>query len=176
MRFFKKYIPVLCPIAVIIIYAILFSTNDIYPFGEKTISWGDMDQQTIPLLCCFKDVLAGKSSFWLSLQNAGGINFFGVYFFYLSSPFTYLVVFFTKEMMPCAVNVMVVLKLATASATMAIYLKNAVAVCSPSCGTITSAGLSADGWRTSLKPANSAHPRMLCRSFYAKSVTKTQKP
>ncbi|MBR3863691.1 MAG: YfhO family protein [Clostridia bacterium] len=131
MRFFKKYIPVLCPIAVIIIYAILFSTNDIYPFGEKTISWGDMDQQTIPLLCCFKDVLAGKSSFWLSLQNAGGINFFGVYFFYLSSPFTYLVVFFTKEMMPCAVNVMVVLKLATASATMAIYLKNAVKQANP---------------------------------------------
>ena len=62
------------------------------------------------------------------LRNLG---FFGIYFFYLSSPFTYLVVFFTKELMPCAVNVMVVLKLATASATMAIYLKNAVKQANP---------------------------------------------
>ncbi len=131
MQFIKKYIPLFCPIVVIIIYAILFSANDIYPFGVKTISWADMDQQTIPLLCCFKDVLERKSSFWLSLQNAGGINFIGVYFFYLSSPFTYLVVFFTKEMMPCAVNVMVILKLATASVTMAIYLKNAVKNANP---------------------------------------------
>ena len=131
MKFFKKYLSIFCPLVVIAIYAILFSIKNVYPFGEKTISWGDMDQQTIPLLCCFKDVLEGKTSFWLSLQNAGGINFFGVYFFYLSSPFTYLVLFFSKEMMPCAVNVMVILKLATASLTMAIYLKYAVKNANP---------------------------------------------
>ena len=125
----KKLTPLLSSIAVIIIFALLFACNNIYPFGELSISWCDMDQQTIPLLCEFKDILSGKSDFWLSLANAGGMNFFGVYFFNLSSPFTYLIVFFEKSQMPLAVNILVLLKLALSAFTMALWLKSAVKGC-----------------------------------------------
>ena len=90
-----------------------------------------MDQQTIPLLCEFKDILSGKRDFWLSMQNAGGMNFYGVYFFNLSSPFTYIVAFFDKADMALAVNLMVALKLATASATLTVWLKYAVKNANP---------------------------------------------
>ena len=123
MRIFKRLTPIVSFLAVLLIYGIIFSLNDIYPFGELTISWCDMNQQTIPLLCEFKDILSGRSDFWLSLENAGGMNFFGVYFFNLSSPFTYLVLFFEKSAMPLAVNIMVVLKFATAALTFALWLK-----------------------------------------------------
>lgn len=122
MKFFKKISPLLSFFGVLLIFAVIFKFNDIYPLGSKTISWCDMDQQTIPLLCAFKDVLSGKSDLWLSLENAGGMNFFGVYFFNLSSPFTYLVLFFEKSAMPLAVNVMVVLKLAFSALTFSLWL------------------------------------------------------
>ena len=123
MKIIKRLSPLISFAVSLLIFGIIFALNNIYPFGKLTISWCDMNQQTIPLLCEFKDVLSGKSDFWLSLENAGGMNFFGVYFFNLSSPFTYLVIFFEKSAMPLAVNIMVVLKLATAAAAFAVWLK-----------------------------------------------------
>ncbi len=123
MRILKKMYPIFAFLASLFIFMVLFALNGIYPFGEKSISWCDMNQQTIPLLCEFKDVLSGKSDFWLSLENAGGMNFYGVYFFNLSSPFTYLIVFFDKTEIPQAVNIMVVLKLSLAAFTFAFWLK-----------------------------------------------------
>ncbi len=122
----KKLSPLLSCAVTLLIFSVIFALNNIYPFGSLTVSWCDMNQQTIPLLCEFKDVLLGKSDFFLSLENAGGMNFFGVYFFNLSSPFTYLILFFDKADMPLAVNLMVVLKLALSSATFCIWLKHAV--------------------------------------------------
>ena len=123
MRILKKISPLISCFAVLIIFSILFKINGIYPFGNLSISWCDMDQQTIPLLCVFKDVLSGKSDFWLSLENAGGMNFYGVYFFNLSSPFTYLILFYDKVEIPLAVNLMVILKLAFSALTFSIWLK-----------------------------------------------------
>ncbi|MBE5765529.1 MAG: hypothetical protein E7339_08065 [Clostridiales bacterium] len=146
MRIFKRLTPIVSFLAVLLIYGIIFSLNNIYPFGELTISWCDMNQQTIPLLCGFKDVLSGKSDFWLSLENAGGMNFFGVYFFNLSSPFTYLVLFFEKSAMPLAVNIMVVLKLATSALTFALWLKYYVKNANPVLVIALSVAYAFSGW------------------------------
>lgn len=130
-RNLSKFSYIISALIVFALFSVLFALNDIYPFGKLTISWCDMDQQTIPLLCELKDVLTGKQSFFLSLQNAGGMNFYGVYFFNLSSPFTYLILFFDKADMPLAVNLMVILKLVTAALTFSLYLKYEIKNCSP---------------------------------------------
>lgn len=123
---FARTYPAFAFVISLVLFAIIFKLNKIYPFGKLTIAWCDMSQQTIPLLCNFKDVLSGKSSLWLSLENAGGMNFFGVYFFNLSSPFTYLIAFFDKSQLGVAVNVMVALKLSLASATFTYWLKREI--------------------------------------------------
>ncbi len=92
-----------------------FAVGGMFPFGKGTLAWCDMSQQLIPLFCDFKDVLSGESSFFHSTANAGGMNFYGVYFFFLSSPFTYLVAFVSKADIPYLMNILVILKLATAS-------------------------------------------------------------
>ncbi len=122
----KKIYPLFSFVIVLLIYVSIFSANKIYPFGDLSIAWCDMSQQTIPLLCSFKDVLSGERSLWLSLENAGGMNFFGVYFFNLSSPFTYLILFFEKSQMDVAVNLMVVLKFALSALTFTLWLKTEV--------------------------------------------------
>jgi len=117
------YSYVFSAIAVFVLFAVLFSKNNIYPFGKLSVSWCDGDQQFIPLLCDFKDILDGKSGFFFSNGNAGGMNFYGVYFFNLSSPFTYFIAFYQKNQMAQAFNVIVMLKLITSAATMSLLLK-----------------------------------------------------
>lgn len=94
-----------------IILLTAYLAGEMFPFGEGTVSWCDMNQQAIPLLCDFKDILSGKSSLFLNTQNAGGMNFYGVFFFNLSSPFSFLAAFVDKSQIPYLMNVLVVLKL-----------------------------------------------------------------
>lgn len=94
-----------------IILLTAYFAGEMFPFGEGTVSWCDMNQQAIPLLCDFKDILSGKSSLFLNTQNAGGMNFYGVFFFNLSSPFSFLAAFVDKSQIPYLMNILVVLKL-----------------------------------------------------------------
>jgi hypothetical protein len=82
-----------------------------------------MYQQVIPLLTDFKDVLSGKQSLFFNLNNAGGMNFWGVFFFFIASPFSLLVVFFKKTEIVYLVNILIVLKLAMSAFTSSLYLK-----------------------------------------------------
>ena len=85
MAWLKKFIFLFPPVFVLIVTLALFKGNGLYPFGTKTLSWCDMDQQVVPLLIDFKDILSGKEGFFFSFKNAGGMNFFGVFFFFLST-------------------------------------------------------------------------------------------
>ena len=94
MEKLKKLIPfVVPPVGVAAIMLIVFKACGMYPFGDGSVSWCDMNQQVVPLLMDLKDVLDGKSSLFLNLNNAGGMNFYGVFFFFLASPFSFLVKF-----------------------------------------------------------------------------------
>lgn len=109
------------PSIVFIAMLIYFASNGYYPFGNMTVSWCDMDQQVVPLLIQLKDVLAGKSGLFLNFKNASGMNLFGVYFFFLSSPFTFLVTFVPKEKIMLFANVLVVLKMCVIALTASVY-------------------------------------------------------
>ena len=119
----KKLVFLFPPIVVLVATLITFKANGLYPYGGKTISWCDMDQQVIPLLIDFKDILAGKEGFFFSFKNAGGMNFFGVFFFFLSSPFSFLVAFVDKSEILSFANILVLLKLCTISLTASLYFK-----------------------------------------------------
>lgn len=114
----------LAPLMVLAVFSFVFALNGFYPFGNASVSWCDMNQQVIPLFCNFKDVLSGNSGFFLNFNNAGGMNFFGVFFFFLSSPFTFLVAFFSKAEIPLLMNVLVVLKLCASAVTACVYFES----------------------------------------------------
>ena len=95
---------------------LVYACFGLYPFGEKTLSWGDMDQQVVPLLMELQDILRGDSGFFLNLQNAGGMSFYGVFFFFLASPFSFLALFWEKAQLYLLANLLVLLKLSLAAA------------------------------------------------------------
>lgn len=94
-----------------------FAAGGLFPFGWGTISWCDMNQQAIPLLCCFKDILAGRDGAFINFANGAGMNLYGVIFFFLSSPFSFLAAFVHKADIPFLMNIIVILKLCTAGLT-----------------------------------------------------------
>ncbi len=111
------------PLLVFLVLGYAFKLLGLYPFGDQTISWCDMNQQVVPLMNDFKDILDGKSSMFLNFENAGGMNFWGVFFFFLASPFTFLIKFVAKENIMLFMNVMVILKLMLSSLTAMIYFR-----------------------------------------------------
>ena len=121
LRVLRKFVWVFPPVIVLVSMLTIYKSNGLYPFGIDTISWGDMDQQVIPLMSNLKDVLLGKEGAFFSFSNACGMNFFGVFFFYLSSPFSLLVVFVDKAEIASFMNVIVMLKMCTVAGTASAY-------------------------------------------------------
>ena len=99
----------------------MYAVFGLYPFGSKTLAWCDMSQQVIPLLMELKDILSGQSGIFLNLQNAGGMSFWGVFFFFLASPFHILVLFVDKADIYMLVNVLVLAKLSLAASTASLF-------------------------------------------------------
>ena len=121
-QWFLRLIWLVPPIIVLSAMLSLYSENGLYPYGNKTVSWCDMDQQVVPLLMDFKDVLSGKEGFFFSFKNAGGMNFYGVFFFFLASPFTFLIAFVEKGDIALFVNILVMLKMCAMAGTASFYL------------------------------------------------------
>ena len=119
-KYYSLFLPPLLTLAVMLF---VFKNYNIYPFGQGSIAWCDMNQQGIPLLMDFKDMLSGKDNVLFSMQNAGGMSFWGVFCFFLSNPFSLLSVFVPKEDIIFFVNIMVILKLMLCSLTAAVYFR-----------------------------------------------------
>jgi len=122
MRKRRSY--VIAPAAVFIIMMSVFFIYSMFPFGNKTLSWCDMNQQVIPFLMDFKDILSGKANIFLNMQNSGGMNFWGVFLFFISSPFTFLVAFVNKADMYLFVNLFVTLKMMICALTASIFFNH----------------------------------------------------
>lgn len=107
-------------IMAVILYA--YKLDGAFPFGKGTTAWGDMIQQVVPLLIDFKDMLAGKDGVFLNFNNAAGMNMWAVIFFFLASPFSFLVVFIKKTDMLYFANILIMLKLMVCGGTASLYL------------------------------------------------------
>ena len=102
----------------------VYAAYGLYPFGTRTVSWCDMNQQVVPFLMDFRDILFGKTGMFLNLQNAGGMDFWGVFLFFVSSPFSFLAAFVEKGRMYDFVNILLILKLmACAACACAFFLR-----------------------------------------------------
>lgn len=109
------------PVVILVAVGVFFAVFGIFPFGSKTVSWCDMNQQTVPLLMDLKDILNGRGSLFYSTGNAGGMNFWGVFLFFIASPMYLTVKFVEKSHIIYLVNILLAVKLALSAFTAAIY-------------------------------------------------------
>ncbi|MBR1421877.1 MAG: YfhO family protein [Ruminococcus sp.] len=119
----KNYSLLASPLIVMALILAVFYKGGLYPFGNHSAAWCDMYQQVIPLLTDLKDILSGKQSIFFNLNNAGGMNFWGVFFFFIASPLSFLVVLFKKTEIVLMVNLLIVVKLGLSAFTSSLYMK-----------------------------------------------------
>ena len=86
-------------------------------------AWGDMTQQSLPLLLDFKNILSGEFDLFLNTANSGGMDFWGVFLFFLSSPFSFLVTFVDAGDIYLLGNVLILLKLIACGFTANLFFK-----------------------------------------------------
>ena len=110
------------PAAAFLVVLLLFGICGLYPLGEKTLAWCDMRQQVAPLLLDLKNILKGEDSILLNLSNAGGMSLWGVFFFFLSSPFSFLVWFVDTADIFLFMNLLVLMKVPVCAFTAGIFL------------------------------------------------------
>lgn len=112
------------PTVTVLLTLLIYYLFRLYPFAEQTLAWCDMKQQVIPFLMDFKNILEGRSDFLLNMQNAGGMSFLGVFFFFISSPFTFLVLFVDSTRIYLFANILVLLKMAVCAMTAGIFFRH----------------------------------------------------
>lgn len=107
----KRWYYLFAPVATAALVLQIYYNYHLFPFSNQTLAWCDMKQQVIPILLDFKNVLSGQSNMFLNLSNAGGMSFWGVFLFFISSPFSFLVAFIDKSAIYVFVNILVLLKM-----------------------------------------------------------------
>lgn len=94
----------------IFLLAVAYYLNGIYWGSTRSILASDSFTQTINFYDSFHDVLHGKANFFYNWNAAFGLNYLGLYSYYLGGPLTFLVYFFGKAQMVDAVYLLILLK------------------------------------------------------------------
>ena len=116
----KKYF--ISGLIVAVILLIVFSGKGMYPFGKNYIMWGDMYEQIVPLYYNFYDVIRNGKSILIDYTGGIASSFIPNFFYYISSPFTFLVLLFQRNDIPNAVNIIVLLKIVLSAITCNCFL------------------------------------------------------
>ena len=85
-----------------------------------------------------KDIFTGKDGMFLNFHNAGGMDLWGVFFFFIASPYTLLVLFVDKADIIYLVNILTVLKMMTAAVTAQLYFRSCQKKLDPYIGAVLS--------------------------------------
>lgn len=118
----KKTLPAISFVFTTIILLILFIIKGYAPFGGNSLAYMDANIQYLDFFSYLKDVIAGNNNIFYSFSKVLGGTNIGVFSYYLSSPFTLLVIFFEKKDLHTFFDLLVLLKLSLAAVTFSFFI------------------------------------------------------
>lgn len=95
----------------IALFVALAIAGHIYPFGDNSFLTEDLKYQYIDFFAWFRRVLLGEANLRYSFAQGLGMNTWGLYSYYLASPFNLLCVLFPADKLTLFVFVITALKL-----------------------------------------------------------------
>lgn len=95
----------------------------IYPFGDKTLLWGDMEAQYKTYFSYLHEILTGNADPAYTFSKAIGGDMICILSYYLLSPFNLIFFFFDGSSIVLGIHLLMLLKLSFCGLTMAVYLK-----------------------------------------------------
>jgi uncharacterized membrane protein YfhO len=123
LKLLKRYgacfiAPAACPLILLFLYY----RGGYYPFGQKSIAYLDMYQQYVPLLYNLRSIFEDFSALWYNPSMGGGMNFFGVFCYYLN-PDSLLSLLFPQDKLAFFPNVLLLIKISIAALSASLCLK-----------------------------------------------------
>lgn len=115
-------VPLISFFLVFLLMFALLKMNGFAPFGNSSFTWGDANIQYIDFLGYAKNILLGNDSLNYSYNIGLGSSGFGLFCYYLSSPFNLLLLFANSSNIYTLFDIIIVLKLSFASLIFSIYL------------------------------------------------------
>ncbi len=100
----------------------IFIYMKVYPFGENTYLPADAFSQYVNFLQYFKNIFTEGESIIYSLSKSIGGEMYGLFAYYIISPYNFLTLFFQKGNMTFVFDIILILKLASCSLTFMYYL------------------------------------------------------
>ena len=108
---FDKYL-LICILATIVGYGLIFFVNNIYPFGTKIISLIDFDNGYIPVYYKLWDVLHFKNTPFFDWNLGSGLNSFGSLIGNgFISPLCWIIALFKRSSIPYTISYVYLLKM-----------------------------------------------------------------
>ncbi|GAK47492.1 putative membrane protein [Secundilactobacillus oryzae JCM 18671] len=101
----------------------MFAAKRVTPFGSNNLLFSDIGAQYLPFLSAFRHAILTHNFHLFSFQIALGDNITPLLGYYLLSPFNLIVLLFPKAMLPTAMSVIIILKIASIGLAMSIFLR-----------------------------------------------------
>lgn len=114
---------VACAALPVLLLLALSAWGGIYPLGPESFLTEDLKYQYIDFFTWFRHVLTGEANIFYSFAQGMGSNTWGLYSYYLASPFNFIILLFDEAHLTLAIYVIVALKLACMNVAMAWYLR-----------------------------------------------------
>ena len=95
----------------------------VYPFGGESFLTEDLKYQYIDFFTWYRGVLTGEHSIFYSFAQGLGSNTWGLYSYYLASPFNLLIMLFSEEHLTLAIFIITGLKLGCIGLAMGFFLR-----------------------------------------------------
>ena len=102
----------------------VYSVFGVHPFGDNSVLVLDLNGQYVYYFESLRDALWGDSSLIYSWSRNLSGEMFGIFGYYLASPFTIIPMILPRSMMLGALEIMQLFKIGAAAVTFAIYIKN----------------------------------------------------
>ncbi|MDR1565591.1 MAG: YfhO family protein [Oscillospiraceae bacterium] len=107
-----------------LILMLIFTIQGFAPFGKSSLLITDMSQQYIDFFSGYRDILAQGKSLFYTWDTGLGMNMLGLIAYYLSSPFTFVILLFPKSMIIEAVTVISLLKTGACGLSFTLFLRS----------------------------------------------------
>lgn len=113
------------------LFVALAATGHVYPFGDNSFLVSDLKYQYIDFFAWFRRVLLGEENLRYSFSQGLGMNTWGLYSYYLASPFNLLCVLFPQDKLTLFVFVISALKLGCIHISSAWYVQKRFGLSKP---------------------------------------------
>lgn len=119
----KLYLqPVFAALCTAVLFSVQYFLRGLYPFGNGSVIITDMYSQYVPLLYRFYDVVTGEKNLLLDFSISGGANLYVDTINEVINPFNYVLLLFGRDMIYKAVNVILLLYVGAAAASINFFL------------------------------------------------------